>query len=285
MPSSRNNKKPAKLWSYLLIALLLGAAAAAAVIPDGSSADKDCTAGRVAASDYDGGDLLLVAAPDGFDGRILHYEGFTVAFNAVQHIPYYVTWALTPEHTDGPYSRKDVDFRTDPEVDGCATADDYRRSGFDRGHIAPAADMKWSAQAMSDCHYFTNICPQDKKLNTGAWNALEKATRKWAQKFGTLYIVSGPITTDRITRHIGKSQVAVPERFFKVIIAPEANPPMGIAFIMSNSYVDGGMQSTVTSIDNVEAVTGYDFFYNLPDDIENAVEAQSSLAAWNRRSN
>ena len=95
-------------------------------------------------------------------------------------------------------------------------------------------------------------------------------------------IVAGPVLSDRLTRTIGQSEIPVPERFFKVILAPEANPPMGIGFIMPNSYVEGGAQSTVVSIDQVEAVTGFDFFAALPDSIENIVESQNSIRIWNK---
>lgn len=134
---------------------------------------------------------------------------------------------------------------------------------------------------MADCHLLTNISPQNKKVNAGPWATVEKNVRNWTHRFGRLYIVAGPVLSDRLTRTIGSSRVPVPERFFKVIIAPEATPPMGIAFLMPNHPFDGGAQATVTSIDNIEAITGFDFFHALPDDIENTIEAQHSMAAWN----
>lgn len=135
---------------------------------------------------------------------------------------------------------------------------------------------------MSDCHLLTNMCPQDNRLNAGAWATVEKNARKWALKHGPLVIIAGPVLTDIMPRTIGPSGIPVPERFFKVILAPRADPPMGIAFIMPNSYVEGGAQATVTSIDEVETITGFDFFSALPDDIETEVEQQNSLRRWNR---
>ena len=226
--------------------------------------------------------LEKVIIPDSLNNVMLYYEGFTVAFNSAEHQPNYVVWTLTPEHTDGPFTRDDAKFLPDENVEGCATLADYRNSGFDRGHLAPAADMKWSAKAMADCHLLTNMCPQVNSLNSGAWATVEKNARKWALDYGPLVIVAGPVLSDFLTRSIGNTPVPVPERFFKVIVAPEANPPMGIGFIMPNSYVEGGAQATVVSIDDVEAVTGFDFFSALPDDIENVVEKQARLSLWNR---
>ena len=224
--------------------------------------------------------LEYVVLPPATSNDNIAYTGFTVGFNPDKHQPNYVAWTLTAEHTDGPHTRKGVSFMPDPDVEGSAQLADYRNSGFDRGHMAPAADMKWSRQAMTDCHYLTNICPQSDQLNGKAWAKLESMTRAWAQRFGRVVIVAGPVLTDRLTRTIGATGIPVPERFYKVILAPDADPPMGIAFIMPNGYVSGGVQQTAASIDQVETITGIDFFPALPDDIENRIEAQNSLAQW-----
>jgi len=286
----------------LLIALLIAGAIAVAYMPAGK-ADKDTTADDAQtqfSEKYNPEDkniqkpaaaepaipsfseLEKVKIPATTDNQMLNYRGFTVAFNPGKHQPNYTVWTLEPGETDGPYSRKDVNFMPDDNIAGCATLADYRNSGFDRGHMAPAADMKWSKQAMADCHLLTNMCPQDNRLNAGAWATVEKNARKWALKHGPLVIVAGPVLNDRLTRTIGTSEIPVPERFFKVILAPQAQPPIGIAFVMPNSYVEGGAQATVTTIDEVEAITGFDFFAALPDDIETTVEQQNSLRKWNK---
>ena len=225
------------------------------------------------------GNLLYVVNPEGIDPVMLSYTGFTVAFCPEMHQPYYSAWCLSPDKVDGPANRKDAKFAEDTKVNGCATLNDYRKSGYDRGHLCPAADCRWCTQAMHDCHYLTNITPQHPKLNGGAWKTIEENCRDWAMKYGNLYIVAGPVLSDRLTRSIGTSPLPVPDRFFKVIIAPKAS--LGIGFIMPNEYVPGGAQTTVVSIDQVEQVTGFDFFSTLPDDIEVTIEKQQSLAAWN----
>ncbi len=274
--------------NLIIVILLLASALVAAfirepdngIIPSAKAESADTIDANVSGTDFK--QLQQIRLPETTGSVELDYTGFTVAFNPEYHQPNYSVWTLSADKVDGPYSRKDVNFAPDTDVDGCATLADYRSSGFDRGHMAPAADMKWSMESMADCHLLTNMCPQDKRLNSGAWATVEKNARKWVKKHGTLVIAAGPVLSDSFTRYIGSSKIPVPERFFKVIIAPDANPPLGIAFIMPNGYVEGGAQSTVTSIDQVEAITGFDFFYALPDDIENQVESQNSLRLWNR---
>lgn len=224
--------------------------------------------------------LKVVKVPAGTMATDLRYEGFDVLFSPKHKQPYYVAWILTPEHTDGPYKRDDADFAPDPNVEGCPSLNDYRGSGYDRGHMAPAGDMKWSKKAMEQCHYLTNMTPQDSKLNSGAWATVEKNARRWAQKYGRLVIIAGPVLSDRLTQTIGEGKIPVPQRFFKVILAPDANPPQAIAFVMPNHKVEGGAQATVTTVDQVEQITGYDFFSSLPDDVENSVESSSNFAKW-----
>ncbi len=131
-------------------------------------------------------------------------------------------------------------------------------------------------------HIRQHPSPQTHKLNGGPWKTLESNCRKWALRDSALIIISGPILTDRLSRRIGTTGVIVPERYFKVVLAPYANPPRGIAFIMNNYDTTGGVQPTATTIDEVETITGFDFFAALPDEIENQVESQSNYQQWQR---
>lgn len=225
--------------------------------------------------------LMKVGIPDSVPSEPVEYTGFTMSFNPNAHVPNWVAWELTAEETKGHLSRSKK-FRTDYRVDGCAEQSDYKNSGFDRGHMCPAGDMKWSEDAMSDCFLFTNMCPQAKELNSGAWKSLEEKSRVWAQRDSALIIVCGPVLSDYLTKSIGATGVIVPQRFFKVILAPYSDPPRAIGFIMNNGRVEGGMQQAAVSVDEVERITGFDFFSALPDDIEIAVESQNNFAQWSR---
>ena len=213
----------------------------------------------------------------------VQYLGMTVSFNGDMHVPNWVAWELTADKATGTEPRSNS-FVTDKWVDGCASTEDYRGSGYDRGHMAPAADMKWSPKAMEQSFMLTNICPQDHALNAGAWKKLEEKCRVWATVDSVIYIVAGPVLTDRPDEYIGQTGVAVPKRFFKVIVAPYSNPPQGIGFVMPNGKVKGGMQACAMSIDEVEQLTGHDFFSELPDDLEANIESQCHFNQWSTKS-
>lgn len=211
--------------------------------------------------------------------QIVEYKGMTVSFNSEKHVPNWVAWELTRDEVNGTVPRA-KGFKSDSRVKGCPEPWDYSNSGYDRGHMAPAGDMKWDTQAMEESFYMTNVCPQANQLNSGAWNRLEEKCRVWAEVDSAIIIIAGPILTDNITETIGETKVVVPERFFKVILSPYTIPPRGIGFIMNNGRVNGGMQTAAVSINDVEAATGYDFFSSLPDPIENEIEQQCRFHYW-----
>lgn len=228
------------------------------------------------------GDLLHPVTASGTPEEIVEYKAFTVSFNPEMHIPNWVSWELLRSEVTGSESRRS-NFKTDPNVKGCATNADYRGSGYDRGHMAPAGDMKWDSEAMDECFLFTNMCPQLHSLNGGTWQKLEDKCREWASIDSALVIICGPILTEAPDEFIGEQMVAVPKAFFKVVAAPYANPPRGIGFIMPNGTVKGGLQAAAVTIDSVEAVTGHDFFATLPDSVQNIIESQCRFQKWSRR--
>lgn len=224
-------------------------------------------------------ELMKVIDPSAQPKQIIDYKGMTVSFNSKLHIPNWVAWELTGQETLGTVPRADR-FQADPNAEGCPETYDYSYSGYDRGHMAPAGDMKWDVDAMAETFYLTNICPQAKSLNTGAWKRLEDKCRQWAVADSAIIIVCGPVLTDNIREYIGDTRVAVPKRFFKVILSPYTTPMRGIGFIMPNDKVAGGMQASAVTIDEVERVTGLDFFSSLPDDVEQAVESHCDFHYW-----
>lgn len=226
--------------------------------------------------------LLEVKTPGGLRQQMVEYTGMTVSFNRDTHDPNYVAWELTREEANGTVPRTD-NFMADENVPGSALPSDYRNSGYDRGHMAPAGDMKWHVQAMRESFYMTNMCPQSPDLNRGAWEKLEEKCRVKAREDESLIIICGPIFDESgPAARIGQTGVAVPQRFFKVILAPKAERPYAIGFIMPNGYVEGGMQEAAVSVDEVEAATGYDFFSALPDETEKLLESRCDFQAFSR---
>ncbi len=265
--------------SFSRYKLLILIAVAAVVLLWGKAAPGGHVLSKQPVSAIDS--LMVVKVPDAVAQRGISYTGFDVNFNPEKHLPNYVVWELTAaEAKANDVSRQGYNFQPDPAVVGCAQLSDYRRSGYTRGHMMPAADAKWSADAMHDSFYLTNMCPQLHELNAGAWGKLEDKCREWAIRDSALIIIAGPVLTDKITQRIGPSEVPVPERFFKVILAPYANPPRAIAFIMPNARVEGGMEAAAVSVDEVERVTGFDFFSSLPDDVEAKVESECKFPYW-----
>ena len=215
--------------------------------------------------------------------RITHI-GYTVSYNPDWRIPNWVAYELTADEVLGTTPRAQH-FEIDPEVTGvCADPRDYSSSSYDRGHMAPAGDMKWSWQAMQESFYMTNICPQDRNLNSGDWNSLKERARSWASIHKNLYIVCGPIVPDT-PQTIGYHHVAVPEAFFKVLLCQMNGQWQAIGFLYPNVAGHRPMSQYCKTIDEIEALTGIDFFPALPDKTENAIEATYDLDAWRIRKN
>lgn len=243
---------------------------------DGEAGACDVSAGAAEADDK----LVMQTSPKGTPEQILKRTGYVASYNKTTLLPNWVAWHLTAERTEGSAKRSGVDFAEDTEVpEPRATDWDYYNSGYDRGHMCPAADNKWSKKAMEESFLFTNMCPQNGNLNRGDWNEMEMACRKWAKKYGDLYIVCGPILYKGKHKTIGKNKVVVPEAFFKVVLCTGDNP-QAIGFIYKNTSGNRPKDSYVNTVDEVERITGIDFFPSLPDDVEKNVEATADIANW-----
>lgn len=212
--------------------------------------------------------------------QIIEHLAYTVSYNPVWNIPNWVAYSLTMEKTSGPHERK-KSFYPDPNLRGQPIVhEDYTHSGYDRGHMAPAADMKWSEQAMRESFYTTNICPQNQNLNRGDWNDLEELARDWANTYGEIYIACGPLVSDNY-QTIGKnSKIAIPNAFYKVFLRKTNSSWSSIGFVMPNQAGNCPLMTYMLSVDEVEQMSGIDFFYNLPDSIENEIEKDFNLRDW-----
>ena len=230
--------------------------------------------------------------------------GYITSYNKKTCNPNWVAWHLTKEHTDGLYPRKGVPYYADDGSVcgiGIISNETFRNGYFvdleaeeprqehsdwrehpaniDHGHMCPAADCKWGKEIMNQSFLLTNMCPQNHNLNEGAWNALEERCRKWANKYGDIYIVAGPIFYNEKENTFGVNKIAIPDAFFKVILCLQGTPK-AIGFIFTNDSSIQPMKNQVKSVDEVEIITGLDFYSALPDDIENYVEANVDLKNW-----
>lgn len=216
---------------------------------------------------------------------IVRHSAMTISWNSALRIPNYVAWALSVGRTKGNIKRAD-DFQPDPDVKDSPTWADYRASGFDRGHMCPAADNKHNMKAQKECFYMTNMCPQNHELDAGDWNTLEQLCRRWAKKYGTIYILSGPIINgypankQPKNQRLGKTQVLVPDAFFKVVLRRGEYGAKAIGFICPNTSQSRRPIDYAVSVDSVEAVTGINFFNKLPKAEEQKAEATFNFNDW-----
>ena len=159
------------------------------------------------------------------DGEhIIEYEGFVVSYNHTTLVPNWVAYELTASELNGYYDTKSSNFSRDPDLEGRqASREDYSHSGWDKGHMAPKADLRWSEKAYWQSHYFPNICPQNHDLNRYDWNSLEKQVRRLAQRYDTVWVVCGPIFEKHEFGTIGNAKVQVPDYFFKALLIADGN--------------------------------------------------------------
>lgn len=208
---------------------------------------------------------------------VIEYLGYSVSYDKERKIPNWVSYELLTSETDGPYSRKGKNFRQDPSLRITQAEDnDYRNSGWSRGHMASAGDFKWSDIAMWETFYYTNCCPQNQSLNAGQWNTLEQKVRDWAKRFGKVHVVTGPIIGKNIYGTIGYNRVVVPDAFFKTVFAKD----QAIAFVMYNHNNNANLSKCAMSVDDLETLTKIDFFSEIDDDFENQVEATYNIRDW-----
>lgn len=222
---------------------------------------------------------IPVLPEDGREQQIIRHTGYTVSYNKAWRIPNWVAYELTREETKGREKRSDR-FVGDPLAEGAtATNNDYARSGYDKGHMAPAADMKWNSKVMKESFYLSNICPQHPELNRRRWKDLEEKTRDWATTDSAIVIVCGPVV-GRQPRTIGGNRVVVPKQFFKVILSLYGASPKAIGFLFDNARAVAPLKSYAVTVDSVEKLTGMDFFAPLPDELEEKLESSLQTTHW-----
>lgn len=237
---------------------------------------------------------LCAGANHASDHERRNYEYYSICYRESYEQAEWSAYCLTSEHLVKNASRSD-DFRPDPEIStGSATLADYKASGYDRGHLSPAADFAFDKDAMSETFYMSNMSPQAGSFNRGIWKDLESTVRDWAKKFGRVYVVSGPVLDKKASDYesIGKNKVSVPQYYYKVLLAPiyedeadretpdDAKNVTAIGFIFPNTKCQGSIFDYAVSVDEVEKRTGIDFFNELDDTEENTVEASFEKSVW-----
>jgi endonuclease G len=214
------------------------------------------------------------------EDEIISHVGYSFLYNESHEQSDWVAYLLTAERATSVVKRKD-NFRPDPAVKtGTATNNDYAKTGYDKGHLAPCADMCWSRTVMDESFFFSNMTPQAPSFNRGVWKRLEDLVRTWAFEYDTLYIATGPVLRDGLPVIGKKNKVSVPEYHYKVILHYTSNDIKGIGFILPNEGSNLPLQDFAVTIDSVEIVTGINFFYQLSEAQEKCAESTFSTADW-----
>lgn len=213
--------------------------------------------------------------------QIVSRKGYTASYNITTKNPNWVAWNLTREHATGSVPRY-KGYLDDYEIQGYVPKEEdwYNMpSSLSHGHMCPAGDNKWDEKAMEQTFLLSNMCPQTQKLNSGSWNKLEEKCRDWARRYGSIYIVCGPVYESDSPSTMGTAKIWIPDAFYKVILCMEGTPK-AIGFIYANDEQPHNMQQSVRTVDEIETMTGIDFFCSLPDDIENSIESIANFSKW-----
>ncbi len=222
--------------------------------------------------------LMTVGVPRSMNDTLVRYDAFDVHFNSERGIANCALYELVNNELYGTAERGN-EFTADPGVKGCPLPEDYAGSGFDRGHLVPAGDLKWNGTAMRQSFLLTNVAPMHKALNEGGWAKLEEKVREWTARDSALLVFTGPVVSDGDTT-LASGRVKVPSAYYKVILAPCVRPMRVIAFIYPNGHSGGRLQQYAVSVDEVERRTGLDFFPTLPPEEQQRLESPVNLDAW-----
>jgi endonuclease G, mitochondrial len=215
-----------------------------------------------------------------FSDEIINHSAYSLGYSEENEQARWVSYHLTDREVKGSQKRKN-NFRADRSVSsGSSSLSDYKGSGYDRGHLAPAADMKLNSTYMSESFYMSNMSPQDPSFNRGIWKSLESAVRNMAIQNQAVYVVTGPIF-DSNRGSIGSNRVTIPGYYYKVILDYSGDEHKAIGFILPHSKSAASLSSFAVSVDVVENRTGLDFFPSIPDVEEADLESKYDFSAWN----
>jgi len=217
--------------------------------------------------------------PTSTTGQIVHHDGYSLSYSEPFEQAEWVAYELKKSHLarndfKRPYFEIDKAVKT-----GAAHWKNYKSSGYDRGHLCPAGDRGYSKEAFDETFLTSNISPQKHDFNAGIWNTLEQKVRYWANKYNGVFVVTGGVLKGNM-KTIGDEDVAVPKQFYKVLIDNNSGNTKMIAFLMPSVESNKPLYKFVVSVDEVEKLTGIDFFPELEDNLENKLEASNSYKNW-----
>jgi endonuclease G len=217
--------------------------------------------------------------PTSTTGEIVHHKGYSLSYNEVHEQAEWVAYELKKSQLSNSKFERPY-FQIDRAVStGAADWRNYKNSGYDRGHLCPAGDRNYSEEAYNETFLTSNITPQKHEFNAGIWNTLEQKIRYWASKYDGVFVVTGGILNTYVNT-IGEEEVSIPEQFYKIVLDNNKGKIRVIAFLIPHENSNQPLYNFVVSVDEVESLTGIDFFSDLDDTIENKIEASRSYKNW-----
>ena len=220
--------------------------------------------------------------PSSSTGQVIHHKYYSLSYNEKYEEAEWVSYILTKESLRVPNVERAKKFKNDLKIETrSAIYYDYSGSGYSRGHLAPAGDMAFNEEAMEESFYMSNISPQKREFNNGIWKELEQNIRNWAWKNNKLFIVTGPVLNNSINEYIGKNKVAVPKYFYKVIMDIDDPERKAIGWVIPNEVSTKPLSEYAKTVDQVEELTGIDFFKDLLTDTEEEkLESNINIKKW-----
>lgn len=200
---------------------------------------------------------------------IIRHAGHTLSYNPETMLPNWVAYELKATDMEGDAVRRpNFSPDPDPQLKGFELAQHwhYTNSGWVRGHMVPAGDLKYSQEAMTASFYTTNVCPMNMRFNNSIWKRTEEVCRRWANEYGHIYIVTGPIIGENRNGKVGESNIVIPDAFFKAVLIPKQGTYLSIGFQMDNAEETAGkLRDFTCTVEDIEAVTGLKLFPYLID--------------------
>ncbi len=218
------------------------------------------------------------------DDAIVEHDGYTLRYREAHEQADWVAYPLLANDITGDADRDQERFQPDPLVrTGSAIGADYTRSGYDRGHLAPAGDFKFSQRLTRESFYMSNISPQTPDFNRGIWKELEELVRRWAVRDNGLYVVTGPVLKPGLPTIGRQNEVSIPKQYYKVILYCNKPEIRMVGFLLRNEGSEKSLKQFVVPVDQIEQLTGIDFFAKLPDNLERQLESKGRsemVAEW-----
>ncbi|MDH7445475.1 DNA/RNA non-specific endonuclease [Aquimarina sp. 2201CG14-23] len=239
----------------------------------------DTSGSKNISNDVDNNEFGFFYLPSSTTGVVVSHRNYSFSYSEKHEQPEWVAYELKKEHLSKNEFKRPY-FEIDKKVKS-SSADwrNYKNSGYDKGHLCPAGDRKFSYDAFEETFLTSNISPQNHEFNAGIWNRLEQKTRYWASRYNGVYVVTGGVLTKDL-KTIGYEAVSVPNYFYKVILDNSSENPKIIAFLIPNKDTDKPLEDFIVTTDSIEKLTGIDFFSKLKDDTENRLEGSSNKNGW-----